>query len=70
MEKSTPVNKFPHAMLEEIYEQPTANRRTLDLYLDDQGLRAGAFAPLEQWLNRHGIDVNRPHNRSKTAIEA
>ena len=48
------VNEFPHAMLREIFEQPTAIRRTLDLYLDDQGLKQEAFAPLESWLNARG----------------
>ena len=41
-------------MLREIYEQPAAIRRTLDLYLDAQGLKAEAFAPLAQWLNPRG----------------
>lgn len=41
-------------MLREIYEQPDAIRRTLALYLDGQNLRAGAFAPLAEWLNPRG----------------
>ncbi len=41
-------------MLREIYEQPAAIRRTLDLYLDDHGFNPKAFAPLAQWLNRRG----------------
>jgi glucosamine--fructose-6-phosphate aminotransferase (isomerizing) len=48
------VNEFPHAMLREIYEQPDAIRRTLDLYLDGQAFDAQAFAPLAKWLNRRG----------------
>jgi glucosamine--fructose-6-phosphate aminotransferase (isomerizing) len=41
-------------MLREIYEQPAAIQRTLDLYLDAQGLKAAAFAPLADWLNPRG----------------
>ena len=48
------MNEFPHAMLREIYEQPDAIRRTLDLYLDGQTFDAHAFAPLEKWLNPRG----------------
>jgi glucosamine--fructose-6-phosphate aminotransferase (isomerizing) len=48
------VNEFPHAMLREIYEQPDAIRRTLDLYLDGQTFDAQAFAPLGKWLNPRG----------------
>jgi glucosamine--fructose-6-phosphate aminotransferase (isomerizing) len=48
------VNEFPHAMLREIYEQPDAIRRTLDLYLDGQIFDAQAFAPLGKWLNPRG----------------
>jgi len=50
----TPVNEFPHAMLREIFEQPAAIQRTLDLYLDDEALRSDAFAPFENWLNERG----------------
>jgi glutamine---fructose-6-phosphate transaminase (isomerizing) len=46
--------EFPHAMLREIYEQPEAIRRTLDLYLHNSALRAEAFAPMEHWLNPRG----------------
>ena len=49
-----PVNKFPHAMLREIFEQPQAIQRTLDLYLDIDGLKQDVFAPMEQWLNSRG----------------
>src|ERR1700745_3904584 len=48
------VNEFPHAMLREIYEQPDAIRRTLDLYLDGETFDAQAFAPLGKWLNPRG----------------
>ncbi len=53
-EKAQVEHEFPHAMLREIYEQPDAIRRTLDLYLDAEGLRAAAFAPLAGWLNARG----------------
>lgn len=46
--------EFPHAMLREIYEQPEAIQRTLDLYVDNFALRAEAFAPMAQWLNPRG----------------
>ena len=48
------MTDFPHIMLREIYEQPEAIRRTLDIYLDAQGLKAEAFAPLAGWLNPRG----------------
>ena len=48
------MNEFPHAMLREIFEQPAAIRRTLDLYLDGEALKAEAFAPFESWLNARG----------------
>ncbi len=41
-------------MLREIFEQPDAIRRTLDWYLDAQGLKASAFAPIAGWLNPRG----------------
>ena len=46
--------QFPHAMLREIYEQPAAIERTLELYLDANALSTTAFAPLAQWLNSRG----------------
>jgi glucosamine--fructose-6-phosphate aminotransferase (isomerizing) len=49
-----PMTDFPHAMLREIYEQPAAIRRTLDLYLDGRGLASKAFQPLAGWLNPRG----------------
>ncbi len=48
------VTDFPHAMLREIYEQPMAMRRTLDLYLKGDIFNAAAFAPLSSWLNPRG----------------
>ena len=48
------MTDFPHAMLREIFEQPDAIRRTLDLYLDASGLSAAAFAPIANWLNPRG----------------
>jgi glucosamine--fructose-6-phosphate aminotransferase (isomerizing) len=41
-------------MLREIYEQPVALRRTLELYLDQNGLKAEAFSVYEDWLNSRG----------------
>ena len=41
-------------MLREIYEQPEAIHRTLDLYLDGNSLKAEPFAPLADWLNPRG----------------
>jgi glucosamine--fructose-6-phosphate aminotransferase (isomerizing) len=41
-------------MLREIFEQPAAIRRTLDLYLDGEALKTSAFAPYEGWLNTRG----------------
>jgi glutamine---fructose-6-phosphate transaminase (isomerizing) len=48
------VNEFPHAMLREIFEQPAAIQRTLDLYLCGDALNQEAFAPIENWLNSRG----------------
>ncbi|WP_348262361.1 SIS domain-containing protein [Telmatobacter sp. DSM 110680] len=48
------MNEFPHAMLREIFEQPAAIRRTLDLYLDGENLKTEAFAPYGNWLNERG----------------
>jgi glucosamine--fructose-6-phosphate aminotransferase (isomerizing) len=41
-------------MLREIYEQPEAIQRTLDLYLHQNTFDFKAFAPLAQWLNPRG----------------
>ncbi|MGA8041482.1 MAG: hypothetical protein WCA37_01635 [Terracidiphilus sp.] len=48
------MTDFPHAMLREIYEQPAAIRRTLDLSLNDDAFNTAAFAPLASWLNPRG----------------
>lgn len=48
------TNEFPHAMLREIYEQPEAIRRTLDVYLTGNALKAEAFAAMSEWLNPRG----------------
>ena len=48
------VKEFPHSMLREIYEQPAALRRTLDLYLDENGLKSEAFSAYAGWLNSRG----------------
>src|SRR5579871_419563 len=48
------MTEFPHAMLREIYEQPDAIRRTLDLYLAGQSLKSEAFEPMAHWLNPRG----------------
>jgi glucosamine--fructose-6-phosphate aminotransferase (isomerizing) len=48
------MTAFPHAMLREIYEQPDAIRRTLDLYLSGALLNPQAFAPMASWLNPRG----------------
>jgi glucosamine--fructose-6-phosphate aminotransferase (isomerizing) len=52
------VREFPHAMLREIYEQPDAIRRTLELYVprgtNGPELNAEFFSPLAEWGNPHG----------------
>src|ERR1017187_9508521 len=48
------VSEFPHAMLREIYEQPEAIKRTLDLYLSGSSFDLKAFTPLKHWLNPRG----------------
>ncbi len=48
------VNDFAHAMLREIFEQPAAIQRTLDLYLRGDALNQEAFSPIENWLNSRG----------------
>ncbi len=48
------LTDFPHAMLREIFEQPEAIRRTIDLYLDGQAFSAPAFRSLDHWLNSRG----------------
>jgi glucosamine--fructose-6-phosphate aminotransferase (isomerizing) len=48
------MTDFPHAMLREIYEQPAAIQRTLDLYLRGAQLNPEAFASIAHWLNPRG----------------
>jgi glutamine---fructose-6-phosphate transaminase (isomerizing) len=48
------MSDYPHAMLREIFEQPEAIRRTLDLYTSGHALKADAFAPMAPWLNPRG----------------
>ncbi|MGA2205180.1 MAG: SIS domain-containing protein [Terracidiphilus sp.] len=45
---------FPHEMLREIYEQPQALQRTLDLYLAEQRLKPDVAAALASWPNKAG----------------
>lgn len=45
---------FAHEMLREIYEQPEALRRTLDLYLSNDGLNPEVASSLADWLNPSG----------------
>jgi glutamine---fructose-6-phosphate transaminase (isomerizing) len=45
---------FPHEMLREIYEQPDALTRTIDLYLSAQGLKPDVAANLAGWPNPAG----------------
>ena len=45
-----------YEMLREIYEQPQALRRTVDLYLTGRGLKPEISAELAQWTNAAGED--------------
>jgi glucosamine--fructose-6-phosphate aminotransferase (isomerizing) len=45
---------FPHEMLREIYEQPEALTRTMDLYLSARALRPEVAAKLASWPNKNG----------------
>jgi glutamine---fructose-6-phosphate transaminase (isomerizing) len=45
---------FPHEMLREIYEQPDALARTMDLYLAGPELKSGVAAEIAKWPNRNG----------------
>jgi glutamine---fructose-6-phosphate transaminase (isomerizing) len=45
---------FPHEMLREIYEQPDALTRTIDLYLSAHGLKPEVAAKLAAWPNPAG----------------
>ena len=49
-----PHAPFPHAMLREIYEQPQALERTLDLYLSGGALKPVVAARLANWPNAAG----------------
>ena len=48
------MQRFPHEMLREIYEQPAALRRTLALYLDANHLRRDMADRLAGWANPAG----------------
>src|SRR5580693_4295584 len=45
---------FPHEMLREIYEQPQALRRTIDLYLAGNNLKPQIAMELRGWPNSAG----------------
>jgi glutamine---fructose-6-phosphate transaminase (isomerizing) len=45
---------FPHEMLREIYEQPAALTRTIELYLVGPTLKRGVAAQLANWPNKAG----------------
>ena len=45
---------FPHEMLREIYEQPDALTRTIDLYLARRALKPEVAAKLARWPNAAG----------------
>jgi glucosamine--fructose-6-phosphate aminotransferase (isomerizing) len=48
------MNAFAYDMLSEIYEQPQALERTLELYLDGDGLKPEVAAQLAGWSNPSG----------------
>ncbi len=48
------MSNFPHAMLREIYEQPQALERTIDLYLNGRSLKPEVAAELAHWPNAAG----------------
>lgn len=52
--RSISMPDFPHAMLREIYEQPEALRRTLSLYLGDDGLKPEVAERLAGWVGPAG----------------
>ena len=52
--KMSVFKSFAHEMLREIYEQPDALRRTLDLYLDGGELRGEVAERLAGWANPAG----------------
>jgi glucosamine--fructose-6-phosphate aminotransferase (isomerizing) len=45
---------FPHEMLREIYEQPEALTRTMDLYLATRALKPEVAAKLASWPSKAG----------------
>lgn len=45
------MTNFPHQMLREVYEQPEALERTLDLYLRGDELRPEVAARLAAWTS-------------------
>src|SRR5215469_11362752 len=45
---------LPHFMLREIFEQPDALRRTIDLYVDHERLRPDVASRLGAWANPAG----------------
>src|ERR1700728_2549433 len=45
---------FSHEMLREIYEQPDALKRTIELYLTSQALKPEVTAALANWPNSAG----------------
>lgn len=45
---------YRHEMLREIYEQPEALKRTIDLYLSGHALKPEVAAKLATWPNRNG----------------
>lgn len=48
------MTEFPHEMLREIYEQPQALDRTLNLYLASGALKPEVAASLKNWSNAAG----------------
>jgi glucosamine--fructose-6-phosphate aminotransferase (isomerizing) len=48
------MSTFPHEMMREIYEQPEALTRTIDLYLAGRALKPGVAAKLAVWPNKAG----------------
>jgi glucosamine--fructose-6-phosphate aminotransferase (isomerizing) len=45
---------FPHEMLREIYEQPEALTRTMDLYLATRALKPEVATKLASWPSKAG----------------
>lgn len=48
------MSEFPHAMLREMFEQPEALQRTIDLYLNEGRLKPDVAAALAGWANAEG----------------